>query len=79
MLTAPFTAAKVLHLQATVVVLLMLLMKSQLLRVKMSFLGSVIGPVLLLNFLAATGLLSLVAGGSLLYAFSRSPQATKRP
>ncbi|MFO8237542.1 MAG: hypothetical protein R6U00_04645 [Prochlorococcaceae cyanobacterium] len=67
----PFTAGTILGLKATVVLLLILLTKSQLLRVKMSFLGSVIGLFLLLNFLAATGVLTLISGGSLLYAFSK--------
>ena len=42
----PLLAAKVAGLKATVGLLLILLIKSQLLRVKMSFLGSVLGLVL---------------------------------
>lgn len=64
----PFTAAKVAGLQATVVLLLMLLMKSNLLRVKMSLLGSLVGLVLLAGFLATTGLLTTVSAGSIAYA-----------
>lgn len=69
--THPFAAAKISGLQATVVLLLMLLIKSKLLRVKMSFLGSAIGLLLLVSFLATTGALVLVSGGALLYAFNQ--------
>jgi hypothetical protein len=65
---SPFTAAKVAGLQATVVLLLMLLMKSNLLRVKMSLLGSLVGLVLLAGFMATTGLLTAVTAGSIAYA-----------
>jgi hypothetical protein len=65
---SPFTAAKVAGLQATVVLLLMLLMKSNLLRVKMSLVGSLVGLVLLAGFLATTGLLTAVTAGSIAYA-----------
>ena len=67
----PVLSAKIVGLKATVVLLLMLLAKSNLLRVKMSFLGSVIGLFLLVNFLAATGVLAVISGGSLLYAFGK--------
>tara|TARA_Y100000746_G_scaffold40152_1_gene29874 strand:+ start:2900 stop:3061 length:162 start_codon:yes stop_codon:yes gene_type:complete len=46
----------------------MLLMKSQLLRVKMSLLGSLIGFVLLVGFLISSGILTVVAGGAVTYA-----------
>jgi hypothetical protein len=64
---SPFTAAKIAGLQATVVLLLMLLMKSNLLRVKMSLVGSLVGLVLLAGFLATTGLLTAVTAGSIAY------------
>ena len=64
---SPFTAAKVASLQATVVLLLMLLIKSNLLRVKMSLVGSLVGLVLLTSFLATTGLLTAVTAGSIAY------------
>ena len=63
----PLTAAKVASLQATVVLLLMLLIKSNLLRVKMSLVGSLVGLVLLTSFMATTGLLTAVTAGSIAY------------
>ena len=48
--------------------LLVLLIKSKLLRVKMSLLGSVLGLLMLTGFLISTGLLTVVAGGAVLYA-----------
>jgi hypothetical protein len=48
--------------------LLVMLMKSQLLRVKMSLLGSLIGFVLLVGFLISSGVLTVVAGGAVAYA-----------
>ena len=45
-----------------------MLTKSQLLRVKMSLLGSVIGFVLLVSFLISSGILTVVAGGAVAYA-----------
>ena len=68
---SPFTAAKVAGLQATVVLLLVLLMKSNLLRVKMSRVGSLVGLVLLAGFLATTGLLTAVTAGSIAYALQQ--------
>jgi hypothetical protein len=65
---SPFTAAKVAGLQATVVLLLMQLVKSNLLRVKMSLVGSLVGLILLTGFLATTGLLATVTAGSIAYA-----------
>ena len=64
----PISAAKIAGLKATVLLLLMLLMKSQLLRVKMSLLGSLIGFVLLVGFLISSGILTVVAGGAVAYA-----------
>lgn len=70
----PISAAKIAGLKATVMLLLVLLIKSKLLRVKMSLLGSFLGLVMLTGFLISTGLLSLVAGGAVLYAVNQ-----KRP
>ena len=64
----PISAVKIAGLKATVLLLLMLLMKSQLLRVKMSLLGSLIGFVLLVGFLISSGILTVVAGGAVTYA-----------
>ncbi|QNI58880.1 putative conserved membrane protein [Synechococcus sp. BIOS-U3-1] len=52
--------------------LLILLIKSKLLRVKMSLLGSVIGLILLTGFLLSTGLLTLVAGGAVAYGVNQN-------
>ena len=54
--------------QGKVLLLLVMLTKSQLLRVKMSLLGSVIGFVLLISFLISSGILTVVAGGAVAYA-----------
>ena len=70
----PISAAKIAGLKATVMLLLELLIKSKLLRVKMSLLGSVLGLLMLTGFLISTGLLSVVAGGAVLYAVNQ-----KRP
>jgi hypothetical protein len=64
----PISAAKIAGLKATVLLLLVMLMKSQLLRVKMSLLGSLIGFVLLVGFLISSGVLTVVAGGAVAYA-----------
>ena len=64
----PISAAKIAGLKATVLLLLVMLMKSQLLRVKMSLLGSLIGFVLLVGFLISSGFLTAVAGGAVAYA-----------
>ena len=70
----PMSAAKIAGLKATVMLLLVLLIKSKLLRVKMSLLGSFLGLLMLTGFLISTGLLSVVAGGAVLYAVNQ-----KRP
>ncbi|MFM2172490.1 MAG: hypothetical protein RLZZ54_417 [Cyanobacteriota bacterium] len=70
----PISAAKIAGLKATVMLLLVLLIKSKLLRVKMSLLGSLLGLLMLTGFLISTGLLSVVAGGAVLYAVNQ-----KRP
>ena len=62
------SAGKVAGLKATIMILMVMLMKSKLLRVKMSLLGSLIGFTLLVGFLITTGALTLVAGGAVVYA-----------
>lgn len=64
----PISAARIAGLKATVMLLLMLLLKSKLLRIKMSLLGSLIGFSLLVAFMLSTGLLTVVAGGAVAYA-----------
>ena len=71
----PISAAKIAGLKATVALLLMLLIKSKLLRVKMSLLGSLLGFAMLVSFMISTGLLVLVAGGAVAYAASQSSKA----
>ena len=61
-------ASKVADLKATIVILMVMLMKSKLLRIKMSLLGSLIGFTLLVGFLLTTGALTLIAGGAVVYA-----------
>ncbi len=68
----PISAAKIAGLKATVLLLMMLLFKSKLLRLKMSLLGSLLGLLMLTGFLISTGLLTLVAGGAVAYAATRS-------
>ena len=68
----PVSAAKIAGLKATVTLLLILLMKSKLLRVKMSLLGSILGLMMLTGFLLSTGLLTLVAGGAVAYAANQN-------
>jgi len=68
----PISAAKIAGLKATVTLLLIMLIKSKLLRVKMSLLGSLIGLILLAGFLLSTGLLTLVAGGAVAYAANQN-------
>ena len=71
-LFCPISAAKIAGLKATVVLLLVLLMKSKLLRLKMSLLGSVLGFAMLVGFLLTSGLLTVIAGGAVAYAATRS-------
>ena len=68
----PISAAKVAGLKATVTLLLLLLLKSKLLRIKMSLLGSLLVFALLVGFLISTGLLTLVTGGAVAYAASQN-------
>lgn len=67
----PISAARIAGLKATVMLLLVLLIKSKLLRVKMSLIGSLLGLFMLTGFLISTGLLTVVAGGAVLYAASQ--------
>ena len=74
LLPCPLTsllAAKVAGLKATVGLLLILLIKSQLLRVKMSFLGSVLGLVLTLSFLVTTGALVVIGAGAVAWGLQQ--------
>ena len=68
----PISAAKIAGLKATVLLLLTLLIKSKLLRLKMSLLGSFLGFAMLVGFLISTGLLTLVAGGAVAYAATQN-------
>ena len=68
----PISAAKIAGLKATVMLLLVLLMKSKLLRIKMSLLGSMLGFAMLVGFLLTSGLLTVIAGGAVAYAAIRS-------
>ena len=67
----PISAARIAGLKATVMLLLVLLIKSKLVRVKMSLLGSLLGLLMLTGFLISTGLLTVVAGGAVLYAVNQ--------
>ncbi len=64
----PISAAKVAGLKATIVLLLVLLMKSKLLRIKMSLLGSFLGFAMLVGFLLSAGVLTVISGGAVAYA-----------
>ena len=79
LLPCPLTsllAAKVAGLKATVGLLMILLIKSQLLRVKMSFLGSVLGLVLTLSFLVTTGALVVISAGAVAWGLQQRRSAT---
>ena len=71
----PLLAAKVAGLKATVGLLLILLIKSQLLRVKMSFLGSVVGLVLTLSFLVTSGALVVISAGAVAWGLQQRRSA----
>ena len=71
----PLSAARLAGLRATVVVLLILLVKSKVLRIKMSLLGSALGLLLTLLFLASSGLLVVGAGGAVLFAWQQRRDA----
>ena len=62
------SAAKIAGLKTTVVLLLMLLMKSKLLRIKMSIVGSLLGFAMLVGFVLTTGALTVLTGGAVAYA-----------
>ena len=64
----PISAAKIAGLKTTVVLLLMLLMKSKLLRIKMSIVGSLLGFAMLVGFVLTTGALTVLTGGAVAYA-----------
>lgn len=64
----PISAAKIASLKATVILLLVLLMKSKLLRIKMSVLGSFLGFAILVSFLLSAGVLTVITGGAVAYA-----------
>ena len=64
----PISAAKIDGLKATIVLLLVLLMKSKLLRIKMSLLGSFLGFAMLVGFLLSAGVLTVISGGAIAYA-----------
>ena len=68
----PISAAKIAGLKATVMLLLVLLMKSKLLRIKMSLLGNLLRFAMLVGFLLTSGLLTVIAGGAVAYAATRS-------
>ena len=68
----PISAARIAGLKATVTLLLILLVKSKLLRLKMSLLGSIRRFAMLVGFLITTGVLTLVAGGAVAYAASQN-------
>ena len=69
---SPISAAKIAGLKTTVVLLLVMLMKSKLLRINMSLLGSVLGFAMLVGFLLTTGLLTVIAGGAVAYAATQN-------
>ena len=64
----PFTAARILALRATVLLLLTLLIKAKVRITAFSALGFVLLTLQTLLVLAAGGALSLVAGAAVLYA-----------
>jgi hypothetical protein len=67
--------AKVTGLKATVGLLLILLIKSQLLRVKMSFLGSILGLFFTLTFLLASGALVVITAASVAWGLQQRQSA----
>ena len=64
----PISAAKIASLKATVILLMVLLMKSKLLRIKMSVLGSFLGFAMLVSFLLSAGVVTVITGGAVAYA-----------
>ena len=62
-------------LKATVGLLLILLIKSQLLRVKMSFLGSILGLFFTLTFLLASGALVVITAASVAWGLQQRQSA----
>lgn len=72
----PLLVAKVTGLKATVGLLLILLIKSQLLRVKMSFLGSILGLFFTLTFLLASGALVVITAASVAWGLQQRQSAS---
>ena len=68
---SPFTAAKVLALKATVLLLLTLLIKAKIRITAFSALGIALLMLQTLVFLAISGGVALAAGGAALYAMQR--------
>ena len=68
----PISAAKIAGLKTTIVLLLVLLMKSKLLRIKMSLLGSFLGFAMLVGFLLSAGVLTVISGGAIAYAATQN-------
>ena len=68
----PISSAGIAGLKTTVMLLMLLLLKSKMMRIKMSLLGSLIGFTLLIGFLISTGVLTIVTGGALTYAAMQS-------
>ena len=71
----PLLVAKVTGIKATVGLLLILLIKSQLLRVKMSFLGSILGLFFTLAFLLASGALVVITAASVAWGLQQRQSA----
>ena len=71
----PLLVAKVTGLKATVGLLLILLIKSQLLRVKMSFLGSILGLFFTLTFVLASGALVVITAASVAWGLQQRQSA----
>ncbi|MEB3200652.1 MAG: hypothetical protein VKK62_09025 [Synechococcaceae cyanobacterium] len=67
----PLTAFRIASLRATVVLLLILLVKSNLLRIKMASLGSLLGLLLTFAFLASSGALAALAAGGVLFGLQQ--------
>ena len=68
------SAAKIAGLKTTVVLLLMLLMKSKLLRIKMSIVGSLLGFAMLVGFVLTTGALTVLTGGAVIRRHAKPEQ-----
>ena len=71
----PLLVAKIAGLKTAVGLLLILLIKSQLLRVKMSFIGTMIALVLTLSYIAASGVMAVAAAGSITWGLQQRRNA----